>query len=64
MPALLRGPVLLPPCIRQRLFAIAGARQAVPMRVFAPHLSHFAKFGTLPAKPLHGVSREKLISSP
>jgi hypothetical protein len=27
-----------PPCIRQRPFGIAGDRQGVPLRVFAPHL--------------------------
>jgi hypothetical protein len=29
--------VLLPPCIRQRLFDIAGPRHGVPLRVRAPH---------------------------
>ena len=36
-PSGVRGPVLLPPCIRHRPFRIAGARQAVPRRVRAPH---------------------------
>src|ERR1700722_5126601 len=36
MPAALRGPVLLPPCSRQRPFAMARALQSVPRRVLAP----------------------------
>ena len=36
-PAAVRGPVELPPCIRQRPFGMAGDRQAVPARVVAPH---------------------------
>src|ERR1700733_824902 len=32
------GPVLGPPCIRQRPFGMAGARQESPSRVLAPHL--------------------------
>ena len=35
-PSAVRGPVLLPPCIRQRPFAIPGAAHRVPRRVFAP----------------------------
>lgn len=31
------GPVLAPPCMRQRPFFIAGARLGQPMRVLAPH---------------------------
>jgi len=33
-----RRPVLVPPCIRQRPFGIAGAMHADPLRVLAPHL--------------------------
>jgi hypothetical protein len=32
------GPVLTPPCIRQRPFRIAGARHSDQLLVFAPHL--------------------------
>ena len=32
------GPVLAPPCIRQRPFRMAGPSQGVPRRVLAPHL--------------------------
>ena len=35
-PAGVRGPVLRPPCIRQRPFFIAVPSQAVPRLVFAP----------------------------
>ncbi len=35
-PSGVRGPVLRPPCIRHRPFAIAGARHAHPLRVRAP----------------------------
>jgi hypothetical protein len=35
-PAAVRAPVLLPPCRRQRPFAMAGWRQAQPARVRAP----------------------------
>ena len=35
-PISVRGPVLVPPCIRQRPFCIAGPLQAVPFRVLAP----------------------------
>src|SRR5579864_2495273 len=41
------GPVELPPCMRHRVyrpvfgFHIAGARQAQPSRVFAPHRGAF-----------------------
>jgi hypothetical protein len=37
-PSAVRGPVLSPPCIRQRPLAIAGAWQAVCFLVFALHL--------------------------
>jgi ATP dependent DNA ligase-like protein len=33
-----RGPVLLPPCIRQRPFRMPADRQGVPLRVLALHL--------------------------
>ena len=33
----MRGPVLKPPCSRQRPFRIAGHWHEVPRRVFAPH---------------------------
>ena len=36
-PAGVRGPVLRPPCIRQRPFGMAGWRQEPPQRVWAPH---------------------------
>jgi hypothetical protein len=36
-PISVRGPVLVPPCIRQRLLSIAGPMQRVPLRVLAPH---------------------------
>jgi hypothetical protein len=39
-----RGPVLAPPCIRQRPLPIAGARHFFPRRVLAPHL--VALFGS------------------
>src|SRR5689334_5929862 len=45
LPAAVTGPVDAPPCIRQRVylpvtgFLIAGARQALPPRVFAPQRS-------------------------
>jgi len=35
-----RGPVDLPPCIRQRPFFIAAARHGVPFLVFAPQRGH------------------------
>ncbi len=35
-PSDVRGPVLFPPCSRQRPFAIAGPLQGVPHRVLAP----------------------------
>ena len=35
-PSGVRGPVLGPPCIRQRPFAMAAARQGLPLRVQAP----------------------------
>jgi hypothetical protein len=37
----LRGPVLRPPCIRQRPLAIAGWRQQPPARVRAPQRGDF-----------------------
>src|SRR5690242_337548 len=37
-PSAVRGPVLAPPCIRQRPFAIAWPLQTEPDRVRAPHL--------------------------
>jgi hypothetical protein len=44
-----RGPVLLPPCNRQRPFGIAGARQLAPCRVFAPQRgAAFGSPGRLP----------------
>jgi len=36
-PSGVRGPVLAPPCIRQRPLRIAGARHFSPCRVLAPH---------------------------
>lgn len=33
IPSVVRGPVLVPPCIRQRPFGIAGPRQARPVRL-------------------------------
>ena len=36
-PAAVRGPVLAPPCIRQRPLCIAGALHSSPFRVLAPH---------------------------
>jgi hypothetical protein len=36
MPSGVRGPVLVPPCIRQRPLRIAGPRHLPPCRVFAP----------------------------
>jgi hypothetical protein len=35
-PSGVRGPVLAPPCMRQRPLLIAGAWQGQPVRVFAP----------------------------
>jgi len=43
-PSGVRGPVLAPPCIRQRPLRIAGARHFFPRRVLAPHLG--ARFGS------------------
>ncbi len=40
-PSGVRGPVLLPPCMRQLPFCIAAARQSDPERVLAPHLGAF-----------------------
>ena len=40
-PSEVRGPVLLPPCIRQRPLAIAGAWHGRSRRVTAPHRSAF-----------------------
>jgi hypothetical protein len=40
-PVAVRGPVLVPPCIRQRPFAMAGPRQAVCLRVLAPQRGAF-----------------------
>ena len=56
----MRGPVLVPPCIRQRPFGIAGAMHADPLRVLAPHLWAVLKSpGGLPSSAnlfaLHGV---------
>jgi hypothetical protein len=36
-PFRVRGPVLAPPCIRQRPLCMAGALHGVPLRVLAPH---------------------------
>jgi len=41
-PSAVRGPVLSPPCIRQRPFLIAGWRQQPPARVRAPQRGVFA----------------------
>jgi len=35
-PSAVRGPVLAPPCIRQRPLGMEGARHGVPLRVRAP----------------------------
>jgi hypothetical protein len=35
-PSAVLGPVLLPPCIRQRPFGIAGCRHGCPLRIRAP----------------------------
>ncbi len=35
-PSTVRGPVLAPPCIRQRPFAMPGPWQGAPVRVLAP----------------------------
>ena len=40
-PSGVRGPVLFPPCRRQRPFFIAGAWQGVPRRVLAPQRGAF-----------------------
>jgi hypothetical protein len=45
-----RGPVLHPPCIRHRRFAMAGERQGVPWRVRAPQRG--AAFGLPRGLPL------------
>src|SRR4029450_2776365 len=37
IPATVLGPVLSPPCSRQRPFFMAGHWQGVPFRVLAPH---------------------------
>src|SRR5258708_7505915 len=36
-PSAVRGPVLVPPCMRHRPFRIAGDLHRPPARVFAPH---------------------------
>ena len=33
----MRGPVLVPPCIRQRPLCMAGPLHGAPLRVLAPH---------------------------
>jgi hypothetical protein len=54
-PSGVRGPVLLPPCIRQRPFGIAGARQARPVvRAFAPQRG--ARLGLPRGLPLRSGS--------
>ena len=46
MPSAVRGPVLRPPCMRQRSFPLrAGARQGQPARVRAPHRGIRARVG-------------------
>src|SRR5947207_1036107 len=48
-PSGVRGPVLAPPCIRQRPLDIPGARHSLPRRVLAPHLEAlFGSPGRLP----------------
>ena len=47
------GPVLAPPCMRQRPFFIAGARQGQPARVLAPQRG--AAFGLPLGLPLRSV---------
>ena len=47
------GPVLAPPCMRQRPFFIAGLLQGQPARVFAPHRG--AAFGLPRGLPLRSV---------
>src|SRR4051794_19317087 len=42
-PLAVRGPELVPPCIRHRPFGIAGALHGDPRRVFAPHLGDLLK---------------------
>ena len=39
----MRGPVLGPPCIRQRPFGMAGSSHGVPFRVLAPHFAAFER---------------------
>jgi hypothetical protein len=60
IPSGVRGPVLPPPCIRHRPFAIAGARQAQPvLRARAPHRG--ARFR--PGLP-SGLPRRQWLASP
>jgi hypothetical protein len=54
LPASVRGPVLGPPCIRQRPLGIAAARHGAPDRVLAPQR------GALPGLPV----RFPLLSRP
>jgi hypothetical protein len=53
-PASVRGPVLRPPCIRQRVFPwMAGERQGQPARVRAPQRGESPRFG-LPRRLVAG----------
>ena len=54
-PSGVRGPVLAPPCIRQRPLRIAGARHFSPCRVLAPHRG--AVFGSPGGLPFFSHSR-------
>jgi hypothetical protein len=45
-PDAVRGPVLVPPCIRQRPLGIAGLLHDVPARVFAPQRGALLKSPT------------------
>jgi hypothetical protein len=58
------GPVLSPPCIRQRPLGIAGPLQGVPRRVLAPHRLAFRKSpGGLPflSQPSFGTTGAALL---
>jgi hypothetical protein len=57
-PSEVRGPVLAPPCIRQRPLRIAGAIHSLPCRVLAPHRGAF--FGSPGGLPFFNHPKENL----
>jgi hypothetical protein len=57
-PATVFGPVLLPPCMRQRPFAIAGHRQGIPRLFFAPHRAVKQAMNPMQSENIPGKIRE------